>query len=86
MTRRTTLVLDEAAQQQLEELTAVYGSQTAAVRQAIADAYAVVQRRQKREAFIDWLIAESGEPSEEDREWARQISIKIAAARESQRP
>ncbi len=79
------MVLDEAAQQQLEELTELYGSQTAAVRRAIADAHAAVRRRQKREAFIDWLVSEGGEPSEDDREWARQVSIRIAAARESLR-
>ena len=86
MPKRTTLLLDDEAQAQLDDLSEQAGSQSTAVRQAIADAHAALRRRAQRQEFIDWLIAEGGEPTGEDREWARRVAIEVAAAKASLAP
>jgi len=83
--RRTTLLLDEKAQQQLRDLTELHGSQSAAVRAAIAEAHAALIDHEKRAAFIDWLVEEGGAPTASDEEWARKIEEQFAAIKESMR-
>ena len=80
MVQRTTLVLDEDSRKLLVELAEVHGSQSAAIRDALKAAHAALMRDQKRRAFIDELVAEGGEPSPEDREWARRVAVDVAAA------
>jgi len=80
MVQRTTLVLDEDSKNLLVELAKVHGSQSAAIRDALKAAHAALLRDRKRRAFIDELVAEGGEPSAEDRAWARQVAVDAAAA------
>jgi translation initiation factor 2 alpha subunit (eIF-2alpha) len=80
MTQRTTLTLDESSRRLLAELAEVYGSQSAAVREAVAAQHAMLARRAKRQAFIDDLVELAGEPNDEDRNWARRVAVEAAAA------
>jgi len=86
MSQRTTLNLDQQAKEQLAELADLHGTQTAAVHEAIALAYAQAVAGKRRRAFIDWLVEESGEPSAEDRAWARGVAVDVAAAKASLKP
>ena len=81
MTKRTTLILDDETSAQLADLTATCGSQTAAIRDAIQKSHALLQRTAKRQAFIESLINEYGEPGPEAVEWAQQIAEQTAAAK-----
>lgn len=80
MTQRTTLVLDDDSRKLLVDLAQVHGSQSAAVREAVVLAHAAMMRDRKRRAFVDDLIAEVGEPTPDDRSWARRVAIDAAAA------
>jgi translation initiation factor 2 alpha subunit (eIF-2alpha) len=80
MTQRTTLTLDESSRRLLAELAKVYGSQSAAVREAVAAQHATLARLAKRQAFIDDLVELAGEPSNEDRNWAKRVAVESAAA------
>ncbi len=81
MAHRTTLILDEASQAKLKELSTLHGTQSAAIRDALDKAHARLIRNQKRAAFIEELITEAGEPTSEDRAWAREVAASAAAAK-----
>jgi len=82
MTSRTTLILDSESKDQLKELITHFGSQSDAIRHSIASTYDTLVRSRRRQELIDFLISEGGEPTQEDKDWAKNISMKIAASKE----
>ena len=71
MAQRTALRLDEQAEQDLAYLAAIYGTQTAAVKSALAELAHRERLRDRMRSFVAEVEAESGDLTEAELETAR---------------